>query len=250
MPEEGGGSGGRGILFVTSTPIGNLSDISPRALRVLRQVDVIACEDTRVTLKLLSRYRIKKALVSFHAGSSRRVLDRITGIIRDGRSVAYVTDGGTPAVSDPGCTLVSRVVDAGGEVIPIPGPSAVHASLAASGICFSEYTFLGFLSNKSSRRRRKLEEVCSREGVFVFFESPHRLIPFLHDVLDICGEARICLSKEMTKLHETHYRGSVSDVTRRVEKDGARGEYTVVLDTRRTGRKAGENSFSKDRKRV
>lgn len=233
MPEGEGRAAGPGTLYVTSTPIGNLADISLRALRILRQVDVIACEDTRVTLKLLNRYRIKKALVSFHARSGPRSLDRVSRIIAEGRDAAYVTDGGTPLVSDPGCALVSRVIEAGGRVVPVPGPSAVHASLAASGVCFSEYTFFGFLSSKSSRRRRKLEEICAREGVYVFYESPHRVIGFLRDLLDTFGDVRVCVSREMTKVYETHHRGRVSEVLRRVEDEGVRGEYTVVLDTRR-----------------
>jgi 16S rRNA (cytidine1402-2'-O)-methyltransferase len=232
MTERAGNGQREGALYVVSTPIGNLSDISLRALDILKKVDSIVCEDTRVTLKLLNRYRIKKPLISFHARSTGHALDRVAGSVLDGREVAYVTDGGTPLVSDPGCKLVKRVCDGGGRVVP--GPSAVHASIVASGFCFSEYTFLGFLSSRGGRRRKKLKEICAREGVYVLYESPHRLSGFLRDMLDVCGDVPLCVSKEMTKLYEKHYRGRISDVLKRIESEGIRGEYTIVLDMRRS----------------
>jgi len=218
-------------LYVVSTPIGNLKDITLRALEILRDVDYIACEDTRVTLKLLNRYDIKKPLISFHSKSKPEILNRIRRIIAEGQSVAYVTDSGTPLVSDPGGILVRSIVEDGGEVVPIPGPSAVHAALVASGMQFSEYTFIGFTSNKSARRRKKFAGLAG--SVFVFYESPHRIIGFLIDVYEVLGDISCAVSREITKKFETHYRGRVSEVSQRIEKEGPRGEYTVILDTRK-----------------
>ncbi len=218
-------------LYIVSTPIGNLKDITLRALEILKNVDYIACEDTRVTLKLLNRYDIKKPLISFHSKSKPEMLNRIRRIVAEGSPVAYVTDGGTPLVSDPGGMLVRCIVEDGGRVVPIPGPSAVHAALVASGIQFSEYTFIGFISNKSARRRKKFAGLGG--SVFVFYESPHRIIAFLTDAYDILGDIPCAVSREITKKFETHYRGRVSEVLERIEKEGPRGEYTVVFDTRK-----------------
>jgi len=223
----------KGILWVVSTPIGNLKDISLRALEILNNVDYIACEDTRVTIRLLNRYNIKKPLISFHSKSKDKVLQRIAGLVLKGSNIAYMSDSGTPVISDPGSKLIRQIIDGGGEAIPIPGPSAVHAALAASGLSFSEYTFAGFLSNKGSRRRKKLGELKDKEGVFVFFESPYRIIDFLEDVVEVLGDVSGYIAKEMTKKFEKHYRGKVTDLIQMLKRDGVRGEYTIVLDTRK-----------------
>ena len=223
---------GRGTLYIVSTPIGNLKDITLRALEILRSVDLIVCEDTRVTLKLLNRHEIKKPLLSFHAKSHHSVIERILRAIQGGTSIVYATDSGTPSVSDPGARLVQRVVDDGGKVVPIPGPSAVHAALAASGIPYGEYVFLGFLSNKAARRRRALSLLKEQENLFILYESPHRLLSFLQDVHDIFGDIHCIVAKEMTKKFEKYYRGSVSEVTEMITRDGVRGEYTLILDNR------------------
>ncbi|MFW6180375.1 MAG: 16S rRNA (cytidine(1402)-2'-O)-methyltransferase [Spirochaetota bacterium] len=230
-------SGHSGTLYVVSTPIGNLADVTLRALEVLRAVDLVACEDTRVTLKLLNHHGIKKRLLSFHARSGGRVSDRILEMLREGASAAYVTDSGTPTVSDPGGVLVARVLEAGLRVVPVPGPSAVHAALAASGIPFAEYFFIGFLSSKRSRRRRRLQQVAGMDTVLVVYESPHRILAFLQDALEVLGDLQVCVSREITKRFETHYRGRLSQVLPRIQEEGPRGEYTVVLDARRSGEK-------------
>ncbi len=222
-----------GVLYVVSTPIGNLKDITLRAIEILKNVDYIACEDTRITLKLLNRYDIKKPRISFHSKSTPFVLNRIRKLIANGSSVAYVTDSGTPLVSDPGGMLVQCIVEDGGRVVPVPGPSAVHAALVASGLRFSEYTFIGFTSNRSARRRKKLAELG--RGVYVFYESPHRIAGFLRDAYDVLGDIPCSVSREITKRFETHYRGGIARVLKIIEKEGQRGEYTVVLDTREEG---------------
>ncbi len=199
-------------------------------------MDYVACEDTRVTLRLLNRHNIRKPLTSVHAHSQDSVIESITGDILQGKKVAYVTDSGTPAVSDPGSRLIQRALRVGATVVPVPGPSAVHSALVASGIPFSEYAFFGFLSNKRSRRRKRLGELMERREVFVFFESPHRIISFLEDALEVLGNVQVCVAKEMTKKFERFYRGRLNDVLEMVKLEGARGEYTVVVDNRESSK--------------
>jgi 16S rRNA (cytidine1402-2'-O)-methyltransferase len=221
-----------GTLYVVSTPIGNLKDLSFRALDVLRSVNCIVCEDTRVTLKLLNSYAIKKPLLSYHSKSRDSVIRGIEKRIMSGKDVALVTDSGTPCISDPGSKLISSVLNAGIPVVPVPGPSAVHTAIMASGLSFAEYIFMGFLSSKPVRRRRKLEELKDNRIVFVFYESPHRILSFLNDVTEVFGEVKVLVAKEMTKRYERYYRGSSSDVTQEIRRDGVRGEYTIVIDNR------------------
>ncbi len=221
-----------GTFYVVSTPIGNLKDVTIRALEVLRSVDYIVCEDTRVTLKLLNSYEIKKSLLSYHSKSSASVVKKIEDFSLSGRDIALVTDSGTPGVSDPGCKLIHRLLERGVSIVPIPGPSAIHTALAASGVSFSEYTFLGFISPKESRRKKKLEELKKRKSVFVFFESPHRIVRFLEDVLETLGNIKVYVAKEMTKKFEKYYRGKITDTIKMLESDVIKGEYTIVVDNR------------------
>jgi 16S rRNA (cytidine1402-2'-O)-methyltransferase len=221
-----------GTLYVVSTPIGNLKDVSFRALDVLGSVNCIVCEDTRVTLKLLNSYSIKKRLLSYHSKSRGSVVKGIEKLILSGKDVALVTDSGTPGVSDPGSKLIARMLNLGIEIIPIPGPSAVHTALAASGISFAEYTFLGFLSSKPARRRRKLQDLRNNRTVYIFYESPHRILSFIKDVIEVFGDVSVLVAKEMTKKYEKYYRGNSSDVAEGLERDGVRGEYTIVIDNR------------------
>jgi 16S rRNA (cytidine1402-2'-O)-methyltransferase len=222
------------VLYIVSTPIGNLKDITLRALETLKSADTIACEDTRVTRKLLNRYEVRKSLVSLHAKSHHSAIDRIVSALSKGSIVVYATDSGTPTISDPGARLVQRVIEAGGRVVPIPGASAVHAALAASGVPFGEYVFVGFLSNKSNRRRRSLSMLKNQKYLFVLYESPHRLNAFLQDACEIFGDIHCVVAKEMTKKFEKYYRGSLYGVRDMVARDGVKGEYTVILDNRNT----------------
>jgi 16S rRNA (cytidine1402-2'-O)-methyltransferase len=221
-----------GTLYIVSTPIGNLKDITLRALDVLREVDFVACEDTRVTLKLLNRYEIKKPLISYHSKSAASVQTRLSRLLLEGKNIALVSDSGTPVISDPGSTLIRHSIDMGIHTVPIPGPSSVHTVLTASGISLSEYTFIGFLSSKASRRKKALSELKKHKTVFVFFESPHRIIAFLEDVLDSLGPVRGCVGKEMTKKFERFYRGDIAEILRRMRENGVKGEYTVIIDNR------------------
>ena len=221
-----------GTLYVVSTPIGNLKDISFRALDVLGGVDCIVCEDTRVTLKLLNCYTIKKPLLSYHSNSRDSVVKSIEKLIISGKDVALVTDSGTPGVSDPGSKLISKLLNLGVDIVPVPGPSAAHSALVASGFSIAEYTFFGFLSSKQARRRKQLQELSDRETVFIFYESPHRVLGFLNDVVEIFGDVNILVAKEMTKKYERYYRGRSSDVAEGLKSDGVKGEYTIVIDNR------------------
>jgi len=222
----------KGELYIVSTPIGNLGDVTLRALEVLKTVDWIVCEDTRVTLKLLNRYGIRKPLLSHHSMSRESVVGKIAKIASSGKTLALVSDGGTPLISDPGCRLARELIRLGVKIVPIPGPSAVHTALVASGFAVSEYTFVGFLSNKSSRRRRELEELKEKKTIIVMFESPHRLLASLGDTLDIFGDVQVCVAKEMTKMFENYYRGPLGSVLETIGGAAVRGEYTVVIDNR------------------
>jgi len=223
----------KGILYIISTPIGNLKDITIRALDTLKESDCIVCEDTRITRKLLTKYEISKRLISLHSRSSESAVKKIVSIVEGGKNIAVVTDSGTPVISDPGCVLIKNALEAGIEVIPVPGPSAVHAALVASGFCVSEYGFYGFISSKKTRRKRKLEELKGVKTLLVFYEAPHRLLDFLQDVEGIIGNVPISVAKELTKRYERVYRGDVKDVIDAVRKDGVRGEYTIVVDNRK-----------------
>lgn len=217
---------------MVSTPIGNLRDITLRAIDTLKNVDCVVCEDTRVTLKLLNRLEIKKPLISYHARSREQVVKKIGNMVREGRSIALVTDSGTPAVSDPGAGLIGHLVRLNVKIVPVPGPSSVHAVLAASGISFAEYSFQGFVSNKRSRRKKMLSALKTRRTVLVFFESPHRVLSFLEDAREIYGPVRACIGKEMTKKFEKFYRGDIGEILGMITQDGAKGEYTIVIDNR------------------
>jgi 16S rRNA (cytidine1402-2'-O)-methyltransferase len=223
----------QGELFIVSTPIGNLSDITLRALDVLRHVDCIICEDTRVTLKLLNRYEIKKQLLAFHSKSKKVVFNKIEGLLLGGKNAALVTDSGTPVISDPGAVLVRNMIERGITVVPIPGPSSVHTALAASGIPIDRYTFAGFMSNKSARRKKQLKELSDSPTIFVFFESPHRVVSFLNDAAGVFGDVPVCVAKEMTKKYEMYYRGSFSEILKKMEEKAVKGEYTIVIDNRK-----------------
>ncbi len=222
-----------GELYIVSTPIGNLSDITLRALEVLRNVDCIICEDTRVTIKLLNRYEIKKPLLSFHSKSSKSVFNKIERMMLSGKSAALVTDSGTPLISDPGAVLVRNLINLVVSVSPVPGPSSVHTALVASGIPIDKYTFTGFMSSKAARRRRQLKELSVTPTIFVFFESPHRVLAFLHDAAGIFGDVPVCVAKEMTKKYETFYRGSFSEILAGMSENLIKGEYTIVIDNRK-----------------
>jgi len=217
-----------GTLYLVATPIGNLEDITYRAVRTLSEVSVIAAEDTRTSRKLLTHYDIHTPLVSFHEYSDA---GRIEGLIRRLRDedVAVVSEAGMPAISDPGYNLVSAAIERGIQVTPVPGPSALVAAVAASGLPTDRFLFVGFLPNRASRRRKALEELRQLPHTLVCYESPHRLLAMLGDAGDILGDRQIVVARELTKLHEEIWRGAISDAIRHFEERRPRGEFTLVI---------------------
>ena len=219
-----------GKLYVVATPIGNLEDITLRALRVLREVDLIAAEDTRHTRKLLDRYKIKKRMVSYHEHNERERAERIIEDLKSGMKVALVSDSGTPAISDPGYVLIRRCVEEGIEVIPIPGPSAFLAALSVSGLPVHRFIFEGFLPHKSGKRRNRLRQLAEEEGTIIFYESPHRLLKTLSDILEILGNRRVVIARELTKVHEEIFRGSIEEALERFGIGKCKGEFTILIE--------------------
>jgi 16S rRNA (cytidine1402-2'-O)-methyltransferase len=219
-----------GTLFVVGTPIGNLGDITQRARETLERVDVVAAEDTRRTGRLLKRLGVSTPLVSFFEGNEPRRIGELIGRLRDGANVALVSDAGMPAVSDPGYRLVRACVDAGISVTPVPGPSAVLAALVVSGLPMDRFVFEGFPPRRAGDRRRRLTALRDDPRTVVLFEAPGRVVVFLRDALDVLGDRRVAVARELTKLHEEVVRGRLSDVVVRLEAFPPRGEIVVVIE--------------------
>lgn len=217
-----------GTLYIVSTPIGHLEDITLRALRLLREARLIAAEDTRHTRRLLSRYDIATPLVSYHEHNKLVRQSAILNALAEG-DVALVSDAGTPAINDPGYELVVAAIAAGFDVAPVPGPSAPLAALVASGLPTDRWTYLGFLPSRKSERRALLQDFATLPTTLLCFETPHRLEAALQDVLAVLGNRPMCAARELTKLHEEFVRGSVEDVIRHFEASAARGEFVLVI---------------------
>jgi 16S rRNA (cytidine1402-2'-O)-methyltransferase len=218
-----------GILHVVATPIGNLDDLSPRARAVLAAARLIACEDTRRTSKLLARFELEVPMVAVHKFSERERLDAVLDVLDRGGDVALVSDGGTPAVSDPGALLVAAALDAGFRVVPVPGPSAVVALLSASGLPADRFVFDGFLPHRGGERRRRLRELVAETRTVVVYETPHRILAALNDVAEVFGDRTIVLGRELTKVHETILRGAAFDVRTLLGEGEIKGEIVVAI---------------------
>ncbi|MBZ8133543.1 16S rRNA (cytidine(1402)-2'-O)-methyltransferase [Afifella sp. IM 167] len=224
-------------LYVTATPIGNLGDITLRALETLAAADLIAAEDTRVTRKLLSRYGISTRLSAYHEHSGPEAEERLLAAMRGGASVALVSDAGTPLISDPGARLVARAAEAGLAVHPIPGPSSLTAALSAAGVGDGPFIFAGFLPPKSKARRDRLRDLATLPFTLVFLEAPHRLSNFIGDALDILGDRPSCLCRELTKLHEVFLRARLSEIAAAAG-EHQKGEIVVVVSAPEASAKA------------
>lgn len=218
-----------GKLYVCATPIGNMEDITLRALKVLDEVDVIAAEDTRRTRKLLSRHKIKGKLLSYHEGNERKQVPFLVSELRAGKNMALVTDSGTPGISDPGYRLVQACIKEGLPIEVIPGPSAVTAALAASGLPTDRFAFEGFLPKKEGDRRRRLSEIARDPRTLIFFEAPQRVGATLQEIADELGNRDACLLRELTKVHEEVVRGSMFELIERVEGRELLGECVIVV---------------------
>ena len=215
-----------GTLFLVATPIGNLGDISARALDTLRNVDVIACEDTRQTLKLLSHFGIQKARISYHDFNEREKASELAGRIKNGENVALVSDAGTPAISDPGFRLVRLCREQGIPVVAIPGANAAITALSASGLPSDQFLFVGFLPPRKTARREHLETLRTFPGSLIFYEGPHRIQAALEDIQEIFGDREACIGRELTKLHEEYIFGKLSQVRQRIKE---LGEFVIIV---------------------
>ena len=218
-----------GRLFVVATPIGNMGDLSPRAVEVLAAVDVVAAEDTRVTGKLLARVDVRNKMVSYREQTEHRLAEKLVERMLAGESVALVSDAGTPCISDPGFRLAHAAAAAGIEVVSVPGPSAVIALLSVSGLPTDRFCFEGFPPSRASARRRLLEDLRGAGTTAVFYESPHRVVDFLREVAEVLGDPQVAVGRELTKMHEEVVRGTASSVAARFADREPRGEFVVAV---------------------
>jgi 16S rRNA (cytidine1402-2'-O)-methyltransferase len=220
-----------GVLYVVATPVGNLEDITLRALRILKEADLIACEDTRRTAKLLARYGISTPRESYHQFNEASRARRLIQLLREGENIALVTDSGTPLVSDPGYEIVSSCRKEGIQVIPVPGPSAAIAALTGSGLPAESFFFAGFLPSRGSMRRRRLAELAAIPATLVIFEAPHRLLSSLEDMVSIFGVRRACIARELTKVHEEFLNGTLPELLPEIRaRPKIQGEITLVIE--------------------
>ncbi|MEE2884831.1 MAG: 16S rRNA (cytidine(1402)-2'-O)-methyltransferase [Chloroflexota bacterium] len=216
-----------GTLYLVSTPIGNMEDITLRAIRILKQVDLIAAEDTRVTRKLMSRHGIENKITSYNNHNHQSKLPILLGVLTDGGEIALVSDAGTPTLSDPGSELIEVAYQSGHATVPVPGPSAITAALATSSLHRKEFTFISFLPRKQAERIKYLESVKAESRVIVAFEAPHRLIKSLKDILFVLGDRHVTICRELTKMHEEIFRGSISESIDHFQ--NPRGEFTIIV---------------------
>ena len=220
------------MLSIVSTPIGNLSDITLRALEVLKQADMIVCEDTRQTQKLLRHYEITKPLLSYHDHSSAQKTAGLVALLKEGKHLALVSDGGMPLVSDPGFQIVHAALVEGLPLEVLPGPSAVTTALVLSGLPTDSFSFLGFLSNKGERRKHELQALADREETLMFFESPFRIVKSLQDMLEVFGDREAAVAREITKKFEEVLRGRLSELVSDITQKPRKGEMVVLVSGR------------------
>lgn len=230
-----------GVLYVVATPIGNLEDVTLRAVRVLKEVDLIAAEDTRHTQKLLSHYDIRTPLTSYHEHNERTKARQLVERLLQGQNIALVTDAGVPAISDPGYRIVVEAISAGIQVTPIPGPSALTAVLSVSGLPTNRFVFEGFLPAKKKQRRDRLEALRGETRTLVCFEAPHRLLESLRDIHELLGDREVVVAREVSKVYEEFLRGLASELIDKLAGREIRGEMTLVIRG-----SAGESTVSED----
>ncbi len=226
-----------GTLYLVSTPIGNLEDITLRALRILKEVDLIAAEDTRQTRRLLTHYDIHTPLTSYFEGNQQvKKCDKLIDRMKTGETIALVSDAGTPVISDPGYPLLRGCIDAGIPIVPIPGASAVITAASVAGLPLHNFAFEGFLSPKSGKRKRQLSVLTDERRTLIFFESPYRVCRFFEDVLEVLGNREIVVTRELTKRFEEIFRGNVNEALQKFRDTEPRGEFTIVIAGRKEKR--------------
>lgn len=218
-----------GILYIVSTPIGNLEDITLRALRILKEVDFIAVEDTRHSQKLLNHYNITKPLISYWSEKEKIRAEQIIEKVKAGLSGALISDAGTPGISDPGAILIKMAIEERISIIPIPGACAAITALSVSGLPTEEFVFLGFLPPKPTSRQRKLKDLTLESRTMILYEAPHRILDTLADIVEILGDRPAIVAKELTKLYEEFLRGKLSDIKESLNKRKIAGEYIIIL---------------------
>lgn len=218
-----------GTLFVVGTPIGNLGDFSPRAVETLNEVDFIAAEDTRVTVKLLNRFNIKKTMISYFEHNLHKRGEEIIERLKNGESCALVSDAGMPAISDPGQDLVRQCIELGIKTVSVPGPSAVISALSISGMETGRFTFEGFLSMNKNKRKQHLEDIRDEKRTMVFYEAPHKLPATLRDLLNTLGDREICIVRELTKIHEEVIPTTLSMAKKRYKEKEPKGEFVLII---------------------
>lgn len=217
----------KGKLYLVATPIGNLEDITLRALNVLKTVDIIAAEDTRHTLGLLNHFNISKPLISYYKQIEKNKSEVLIEKLLEGQNIAVVSDAGTPGISDPGEEIVKQAIKEGIEIVPIPGACAMINALIASGFSTKEFAFIGFLSAIKKEKREKIEELKFETKTLIFYEAPHKLKATLEEMLDILGDRNIVLARELTKIHEEFIRGNISEILSKI--DEIRGEFVIIV---------------------
>lgn len=220
----------RGKLFIVGTPIGNIKDITIRALETLKEVDLILAEDTRQTLKLLNHYEISKKQISYHRHNEAEKINQVIKLLDDGNNIALVSDAGMPCVSDPGYLLVIELVKKGYEIEVIPGVTALITAVVKSGIDTTRFSFEGFLSVNKKQRKERLLEVKDDKRTLIFYEAPHKIVNTLKDVLSILGDRNICIARELTKVYEEHLRGTVTDILKHFENTPPKGEMVLIIE--------------------
>lgn len=235
-----------GKLYLVATPIGNLKDITLRAMDVLREVDAIACEDTRHTQKLLNHYGIKAKTISYHDHNETTRAPELIERIMNGDSIAVVSDAGTPAIADPGFRLVEAAAEAGIDVTAIPGPVAFVSAASASGLPTDSIYFGGFLPARKRERQKRLKECAGIPATLVFYEAPHRIAKSLTDCVEVLGDRQAAVARELTKLHEEIVRGTLSDLATRYAEMPAKGEIVLIIDRSRESESAASRRFSSD----
>ena len=232
-----------GKLYIVATPIGNLEDITLRAINVLKTVDYIAAEDTRNTLKLLNHYQINKKLISYHRHNEQTKTQELLKLLQDGKNIALVSDAGTPCISDPGEEIVKIAIENNIEIIPIPGACAFINALISSGLDCKEFTFIGFLPLNKKTRQEKLEMIKEERKTIILYEAPHKLKNTLEDLKEILEKRQIVLAKEITKIHETYIRGQVDEVLEKIGEP--KGEYVILIQKNEAKKESKEDILSK-----
>jgi 16S rRNA (cytidine1402-2'-O)-methyltransferase len=218
-----------GTLYIVATPIGNLEDMTLRAIRILKEADLIAAEDTRHTRHLLDRYQIDTQLTSYHDHNKEEKAPVLVARMLEGKSVALVSDAGTPGISDPGYFLINLAIDQKIPVVPIPGATAAIAALSVSGMPTDRFIFEGFLPAKQMARQKRLQDLAKEERTIIFYEAPHKIIKAVEDMLEILGDRHAVITRELTKIHEEAIRGTLSEILKRLNEGSIKGEFTVIV---------------------